>query len=72
MERPEFSLAGMTAQRRIAKWMGLRDYGHRRAGRVCRLAGVAGAAGLDEVRVKADMRAPIAASRSGKILVGRV
>ena len=72
-ERPEFALAaGMTALRGIAKGWGYEITGVDVLDAYAALMTAAGAAGVDETVVKADVRALIAASRGGGEFVGRV
>ena len=72
-ERPEFALAaGMTALRGIAKGWGYDITGVDVLDAYAAVMAAAGAAGVDETVVKADVRALIAASRGGGEFVGRV
>jgi hypothetical protein len=73
LERPEFALAaGMTALRGIAKGWGYDITGSDVLDAYAAVLAAVGAAGVDETVVKADVRAIIAASRSGGEFVGRV
>lgn len=73
MERPEFALAaGMTALRGIAKGWGYEITGVHVLDAYAAVMATAGAAGVDETVVKADVRSLIAASRGGGEFVGRV
>ena len=73
MERPEFALAaGMTALKGIAKGWGYDITGVDVLDAYAAVLAAAGAAGVDEVVVKADVRVMIAASRGGGEFVGRV
>ncbi|WP_317204561.1 hypothetical protein [Janthinobacterium sp.] len=73
VERPEFALAaGMTALRGIASGWGYDITGIDVLDAYAVVMAAAGAAGVDETVVKADVRAIIAASRGGGEFVGRV
>lgn len=73
MERPEFALAaGMTALRGIASEWGYDITGADVLDAYAAVMAAAGAAGVDETVVKADVRAIIAASRGGAEFVARV
>lgn len=73
VERPEFALAaGMTALRGIAKGWGYDITGIDVLDAYAAVMAAAGAAGVDENAVKADVRALIAASPSGGQFVGRM
>lgn len=73
VERPEFALAaGMTALRGIANGWGYDITGVDVLDAYAAVMAAAGAAGVDESAVKADVRAIIAASRGGGEFVGRV
>ena len=72
-ERPEFALAAsMTALRGIAKGWGYEITGVDVLDAYAAVRAAAGAAGVDETVVKADVRAIIAASHGGGEFVGRV
>lgn len=72
-ERPEFALAaGMSALRGIAKGWGYEITGVDVLDAYAAVMTAAGAAGVDEGVVKADVRTIIAASRGGGEFVGRV
>ncbi|WP_295993085.1 hypothetical protein [Rugamonas sp.] len=72
-ERPEFALAaGMTALRGIANGCGYDITGIDVLDAYAAVMAAAGAAGMDETAVNADMRALIAASHGGGEFVGRV
>lgn len=72
-ERPEFALAaGMTALRGIANGWGYDITGVDVLDAYAAVMAAAGAAGVDETVVKADVRALIAASRGGGEFVGRI
>ena len=72
-ERPEFALAaGMSALRGIAKVWGYEITGVDVLDAYAAVMTAAGAAGVDEGVVKADVRTIIAASRGGGEFVGRV
>jgi hypothetical protein len=73
MERPEFALAaGMMGLRGIANGWGYDITGIDVLDAYAAVMAAAGAAGMDEAAVKADMRALIATSRAGGEFVGRV
>lgn len=73
VERPEFALAaGMTALRGIANGWGYDITVVDVLDAYAAVMAAAGAAGVDENVVKADVRALIAASRGGSEFVGRV
>jgi hypothetical protein len=73
VERPEFSLAaGMTALRGIAKGWGYGITGIDVLDAYAAVMAAAGAAGVDEAVVRADVQAIIVASRGGGEFVGRV
>jgi hypothetical protein len=73
VERPEFALAaGMTGLRGIANGYGYDVTGIDVLDAYAAVLRAAGAAGMDENVVKADVRALIVASRGGGELVGRV
>ena len=73
VERPQFSLAaGMTALRGIANGWGYDITGIDVLDAYAAVMAAAGAAGVDETVVKADVRALIAESRSGGEFVQRV
>lgn len=72
-KQPEFALAaGMTALRGIAKGWGYEITGVDVLDAYAAVMTAAGAAGVDEIVVKADVRVIIAASRGGGEFVGRV
>jgi hypothetical protein len=72
VERPEFALAaGMTALRGIANGWGYDITSNDVLDAYAAMMAAAGAAGLDDTVVNADVRALIAAHRSGGDLVGR-
>ena len=72
-ERPEFALAaGMTALRGIANGWGYDITGIDVLDAYTAVMSAAGAAGVDEAVVKADVRGLIGASRGGGEFVGRV
>ena len=72
-ERPEFALAaGMTALRGIAKGWGYEITGVDVLDAYAAMMTAAGAVGVDESDVKADVRALIAASHGGGEFIGRV
>lgn len=73
VEQPEFAMAaGMTALRGIAKGNGYDITGIDVLDAYEAVLAAAGAAGVDETVVKADVRAIIAANRGGGEFVGRV
>lgn len=73
VERPEFALAaGMTALRGIANGWGYDITGVDVLDAYAAVMAAAGAAGVDEAVVRADVRALIAASRGGGEFVGRI
>ena len=73
VERPEFALAaGMTALRGITNGWGYDITGIDVLDAYAAVRAAAGAAGVDETVVKADVRALIAANRGGGEFVGRV
>lgn len=73
VERPEFALAaGMTGLRGIANGWGYDITGIDVLDAYAAVMAAAGAAGVDEAVVKADVRAIVAASRGGGEFVGRV
>jgi hypothetical protein len=73
VERPEFALAtGMTALRGIASGWGYDITGVNVPDAYAAVMAAAGAADVDEIVVKADVQAIIAASRGGGEFVGRV
>ena len=73
LERPEFALAaGMTGLRGIANGWGYDITGTDVLDAYAAVMTAAGAVGVDETVVKADVRALIAASRGGGEFVGRV
>jgi hypothetical protein len=73
VERPEFALAvGMTALRCIANGWGYDITGVDVLDAYAAAMAAAGAAGVDETVVKADVRAIMAASRGGSEFIGRV
>lgn len=73
VERPDFALAaGMTALRGIANGWGYEITGVDVLDAYAAVMAAAGAAGVDESAVKADVRTIIAASRGGGEFVGRV
>lgn len=72
-ERPEFALAaGMSALRGIAKGWGYDITGVDVLDAYAAVMAAAGAAGVDETVVKAEVRALVAASRGGGEFVGNV
>lgn len=73
VERPEFALAaGMTALRGIVNGWGYDITGVDVLDAHAAVKAAAGAAGVDETSIKADVRALIAVSQVGGELVGRV
>lgn len=73
VERPEFALAArMTALRRIANGWGYDITGANVLDAYATVMAAAGIAGVDETVVKADVRAIIAANRSGGEFAGRM